>query len=82
MSREDPTFKLRITPDLKRKVLESAKENKRSMNAEIKARLESTFMQESSAEPVNALREIIERASALLKTYEDAGPSKETTVSS
>lgn len=71
MSREDPTFKLRITPDLKRKVLDAAKQNKRSMNAEIKSRLESTFDQAVAPAPVLALQEIIDLANSLLKTYEE-----------
>ncbi|MBB4574423.1 Arc family DNA-binding protein [Rhizobium lentis] len=71
MSREDPTFKLRITPDLRRKVVEAAKENKRSLNAEIKARLESTFDHSDAPAAAVALREIIDRATALLKAYEE-----------
>ncbi|MGM4909148.1 Arc family DNA-binding protein [Rhizobium sp. 768_B6_N1_8] len=71
MSRDDPTFKLRITPDLKRKVLEAARANRRSMNAEIKSRLESTFAHSTGGEPAAVLRDIINRASALLKTFED-----------
>ena len=72
MTREDPTLKLRITPDLKKKVVAAARENKRSMNAEIKSRLESTFAQGSAEEPAVALQEIIDRASALLKMFDDS----------
>jgi hypothetical protein len=36
-------FGLRLQPDLKAKLEEAAKQNKRSLNAEISARLESTF---------------------------------------
>ncbi|AID18387.1 hypothetical protein PPF1_74 [Rhizobium phage vB_RleM_PPF1] len=52
-------------------MLEAAKENKRSMNAEIKSRLESTFDQAAAPAPVIALQEIIDLANALLKTYEE-----------
>ena len=43
MSREDPQLKLRLAPDLKDRVQESARANNRTMNSEIVARLESTF---------------------------------------
>lgn len=46
MKRTDPQFKLRIPEDLKAKVEESAKANHRSLNAEIVARLESSFDRE------------------------------------
>jgi hypothetical protein len=71
MAREDPTFKLRITPDLKRKVYESAKENRRSMNAEINSRLESSFVAKDFPQPAVVLREIIDRASELLLAFEE-----------
>ena len=43
MSREDPQLKLRLAPDLKNRVQDAARTNNRTMNAEIVARLESTF---------------------------------------
>lgn len=43
MARDDLHFRLRIPEDLKLKVEEAAKENHRSMTAEIIARLESSF---------------------------------------
>lgn len=43
MSRDDLHFRLRIPEDLKKKVEISARENHRSMTAEIIARLEATF---------------------------------------
>lgn len=43
MSRDDLHFRLRIPEDLKKKVEISARENHRSMTAEIVARLEATF---------------------------------------
>lgn len=71
MSREDPHFKLRIPPGLKRKVYESAVVNERSMTAEINSRLESTFVPADVPEPVIALKEIIERATALIALFEE-----------
>lgn len=43
MSRQDPQFNLRIPFELKARVEEAAKENKRSATAEIIARLEASF---------------------------------------
>jgi len=43
MSREDPHFRLRFPNDLREKVEAAARENKRSMTAEIIARLEASF---------------------------------------
>ncbi|MBD1590179.1 Arc family DNA-binding protein [Pseudomonas typographi] len=42
MSREDSQFKLRMPPELREKIEESAKLAKRSLNAEIVARLEES----------------------------------------
>lgn len=44
MSREDSQFKLRMPADLRERIEESAKEAKRSLNAEIVARLEGSLM--------------------------------------
>lgn len=44
MARDDPHFRLRIPEDLKRRVTEAADSNKRSINAEIIARLEHSFV--------------------------------------
>ena len=43
MSREDPQLKLRLTSELKEWVVRSARDNKRSVNAEIVKRLEASF---------------------------------------
>ncbi|MGO1079707.1 Arc family DNA-binding protein [Inquilinus sp. CA228] len=43
MARDDPHFRLRIPAAMKRQVEEAAVQNKRSMNAEIIARIESSF---------------------------------------
>lgn len=44
MSREDAQFKLRLPADLREQVEQSAKNNRRSINAEIVARLEEGFL--------------------------------------
>lgn len=44
MSRDAPQFKLRMPLDLKDRVEASAKKNRRSLNAEITARLEESFI--------------------------------------
>ncbi|MEJ5137717.1 MULTISPECIES: Arc family DNA-binding protein [Acinetobacter] len=45
------TLKVRVTPEFREKIISSAKENNRSMNAEIVHRLEeSYFMQEHSVD--------------------------------
>lgn len=43
MSRDDPQFKLRLPPALKAQIDQAAAENRRSLNAEIVARLEESF---------------------------------------
>lgn len=46
MSEEDNkvvTLKVRVTPEFREKIVNTAKENNRSMNAEIVARLEKSF---------------------------------------
>lgn len=48
MSRVDPQFKLRMPPALRAQVEQAATASRRSLNAEIVVRLESTFAQ---AEP-------------------------------
>ena len=47
MSRTDPQFKLRVPLELKEQIEKAAEENHRSMNAEIVARLQSTFEEHS-----------------------------------
>lgn len=46
MSRAIAPFGLRMPPELKKEIEESAKRNKRSLNAEIVDRLEETFRQD------------------------------------
>jgi len=54
MKQTDPQFKLRLPPELKVRIDQSAAENHRSINAEIVARLENSFdlAQVSAREPL------------------------------
>lgn len=49
MSREDPQLRIRLPIELKEKIEVAAKENTRSMNAEIVQRLEVSFLNDISA---------------------------------
>lgn len=44
MKQEDPQFKLRLKPELKERLEESAKANTRTLGAEIVSRLEASFV--------------------------------------
>ncbi|HBS80581.1 MAG: hypothetical protein CMK99_21285 [Pseudomonas sp.] len=48
MSRTDPQFKLRVPPELRDKIEQSAFAARRSMNAEVVIRLEASFAQDKS----------------------------------
>lgn len=50
MSREDPQFKLRMPPQLRSQAEQAARVSGRSLNAELVARLESSFLGESTSE--------------------------------
>ncbi|WP_090191058.1 Arc family DNA-binding protein [Loktanella salsilacus] len=43
MTRDDPPVRVRLSQDLKDRIQAAAKHNRRSMNAEINARLEESF---------------------------------------
>lgn len=49
MSREDPQFKLRMPLQLRAQAEQAAKASGRSLNAELVARLESSFLTDNSA---------------------------------
>lgn len=49
MSRTDPQFKLRVPPELRAKIEQSAFASRRSMNAEVVIRLEASYAQENAA---------------------------------
>lgn len=67
MSREDPQMKIRLAPDLKDRIEDAAKENGRSMNAEIVARLHQAFEAQSGD---SALRLQVEENTAALRRLE------------
>lgn len=58
MARDDLHFRLRIPEDLKQKVEKSAKDNHRSMTAEIIARLEVSFLEDTPV-PYDLLAEVL-----------------------
>jgi hypothetical protein len=66
MSREDPLMRFRAPPDLKKQIEDSAWMNRRSVNAEIVARLEASFAYEekthTSLDDVMARLAVIEEA--------------------
>ncbi|NTF67934.1 Arc family DNA-binding protein [Rhizobium rhizogenes] len=67
MAKDDPQFNLRMPVALRKMVAIAAKENDRSVTAEINARLESTFNNEEPTSEIAAVQEIIDRATFLLK---------------
>lgn len=60
----DPQYKMRLPPELKERIAESAKAHNRSMNADIVARLEKSFEEEKFFNIPEALRD------AMLKEHE------------
>lgn len=52
MSREDPQLRIRLPIELKEKIEIAAKENTRSMNAEIVQRLEVSFLNETTSDEI------------------------------
>ncbi|WP_132958091.1 Arc family DNA-binding protein [Rhizobium sp. BK251] len=70
MSRDDPHFRLRIPEHLKKEIEASARENSRSITAEIVHRLEHSFLL-SDSDKKNLLDEIehLRTRLAQLKTH-------------
>ncbi|ENU19561.1 hypothetical protein F994_02421 [Acinetobacter bohemicus ANC 3994] len=63
-------YNLRLPPELKDKIAESAKELNRSMNADIVARLEQSFQKPITTEhEVNDLRELLKQSIENNKKY-------------
>lgn len=52
-------MKIRLSPELKAMIDESAKANKRTLNAEISARLEASFKSKTSDFTMDELRSVI-----------------------
>ncbi|MBS7545715.1 Arc family DNA-binding protein [Ancylobacter oerskovii] len=55
MGREDPQLKLRLTEGMKDRITAAARQNNRSVNAEIVARLEGSFSSSISGLPADML---------------------------
>lgn len=64
MKQEDPQFKLRLPSELKQRIDVAAKENQRSIGAEIVQRLEQSF---DGGEDAAGLRKEVEHLKALLE---------------
>ncbi|MEN6404382.1 MAG: Arc family DNA-binding protein [Armatimonadia bacterium] len=76
MSRDDPQFKLRLPIELRDRIEQAAKESKRSLNAEMVARLEMSFAQEQGMEAFSgkldkASVELLRRTSEVFKRLLD-----------
>lgn len=56
---QDPRHNLRLPPELKKKLLHSAVDNGRSMNAEILVRLEKSFDSSSNGSVETLLRSML-----------------------
>ncbi|MBB3103783.1 Arc family DNA-binding protein [Azomonas macrocytogenes] len=69
MSREINPFAFRMPPELRAKVEEAAKENRRSINAELVARVEETFANNPS-ENLDESTRILKSAERLEKVIE------------
>lgn len=70
MSREDPQTKLRLPPELKARIEQSAKEHNRSMNADMVARLEKSFEDSGDSDAAQNMRLMYEETKAMLERIE------------
>lgn len=61
------TLKVRVTAEFREKIATTAKENNRSMNAEIVARLEQSFEHQENSD-IAQLKQQIERMDKTIKT--------------
>jgi len=71
MARDDPHFRLRIPEELHARLTEQAKENHRSINAEIVARLEESFEVRGKKGSLSKeqIREFLRRDGGFLSRY-------------
>jgi hypothetical protein len=79
MSREDPHFRLRFPEALRHKVEEAAQANKRSMTAEILARLEASF-EIGDGPKVFLDANVIQEMIAAARTTKPLRPNDQNTV--
>lgn len=74
-NQRDPQYKLRWPEELRDKVAASAKAYNRSMNADIVARLEQSFLRESDFSPLNMppeeFKKRLEKAKTEYKSYKE-----------
>jgi hypothetical protein len=67
MSREHPQIRIRLPPELKEKIKEAAHDNRRSMNAEVIARLQASFEEDAgelTPDQMELLKKVIETLEA------------------
>lgn len=68
MSHDWPQYKLRMPPDLKAMIDKSAKENNRSINAEIVSRLEVSIIAETPSDTLISARDALKLAQSSITT--------------
>lgn len=72
MRKDDPQINLRIPPELKDQVQQAAKENRRTQTAEIIARLQVSFADETPVKRINRLEaRIFQLERFLMKKHPD-----------
>jgi hypothetical protein len=67
MSREHSQIRIRLPPELKEKIKEAAHDNRRSMNAEVLARLQASFEEDAgelTPDQMELLKKVIETLEA------------------
>ncbi len=69
MSREDPQLRIRLPVELKEKIEGSAKENNRSMNAEIVQRLDASYLSEFPEDGVLSAKDALQIANNAKEAY-------------
>jgi hypothetical protein len=70
MSREHPQMRIRLPPELKEKIEEAAHDNRRSMNAEVIARLQASFEEDAGELMPDQTELLMELLKKLIETLE------------
>jgi hypothetical protein len=70
MSREHPQIRIRLPPKLKEKIKEAAHDNRRSMNAEVIARLQASFEEDAGEVTPDQMELLMELLKKLIETLE------------
>ncbi|CDG88424.1 Arc family DNA-binding protein [Xenorhabdus bovienii] len=68
MSREDPQLRVRIPAELKEILEQRAKENRRTLTAEIVSRLEATTVQDTMLESSNGFERLLTKHGNLVES--------------